>query len=100
MGLKDRRRRRVLEASRYGDEESMSTESTLTAEQTFSHVREHEGAVAFKGEQLLVLLTVRAFCFASCTLSLSSAAPLFADFLGCVGCPGGTDSVRDLSWNT
>lgn len=66
MGLKDRRRRRVLEASRYGDEESVSTESTLTAEQTFSHVREHEGAVAFKGEQLLVLLTVRALCFARC----------------------------------
>lgn len=60
MGIKDRRRRRTQEASRYGDEETQSSESNLTAEQTFSHVIEHEGAIAVKGEQLLVLLTV---CF-------------------------------------
>lgn len=58
MGLKDRRRRRTLEASRYGDEETVTDESSLTAEQTFDHVIQHEGAVAFKGEQLLVVLTV------------------------------------------
>ncbi len=60
MGIQDRRRRRELEAAKHvGDVEAVPGERTLTVEQTLKQLRQHEGAVAFKGEQLLVLLTVR-----------------------------------------
>ena len=79
MGIKDRRRRRRLDATKYGDEETQSTEKTLTAQQTFSHVIEHEGALAVKGEQLLVLLTVCCFSY-SPFLSLSGISVQCATF--------------------
>ena len=58
MGLKDRRRRRQLEAARFGDDETPLSASDLSASQTYQHVLEHQGAVALKAEQLLVLLAV------------------------------------------
>jgi hypothetical protein len=70
MGIQDRRRRRALEAAKYGgDMEAVPTENTLTLEQTLNPLRDNEGAVALKGEQLLVLLTV---CCQPCSSSSRS----------------------------